>query len=78
MDYLIALSLCVYVCVCVCAHARASACGVCLVLSTIAPWRLNQSIDNWIYLLTLRSMNHFCIDAPLSLVSKDLDAIEVI
>ena len=31
-------------------------------LSTIVPWRINKSNDNWTCLLTLA----FCIDAPLS------------
>ena len=46
-------------------------------LSTIAPWRINQSDDNLICLPTMRSINPFCFDAPLSLVSKDIGAIEV-
>ena len=46
-------------------------------LSTIAPWHISQSDDNWICLLTLRSIKPFCGDAPLSLVSKDLGATEV-
>ena len=33
--------------------------------------------DNWTCLLTLRSINPFGIGAPLSLVFKDLGAIEV-
>ena len=40
-------------------------------LSTIAPWRINQSDDNWICLLTMRSIN-LVIDAPLRLLSEDL------
>jgi len=27
-------------------------------LSSIAPWRINQSVDNWILLLTLWSIIH--------------------
>ena len=45
-------------------------------LSTIAPWRINQSDDNLICLPTMRSINPFFY-APLSLVSKDVGAIEV-
>ena len=40
-------------------------------------WRINQSDDNLICLPTMRSINPFCFDAPLSLVSKDIGAIEV-
>jgi len=38
-------------------------------LSTIAS--INQSDDNWICLMTVRSINPFCFDAP------DIGAIEV-
>ena len=38
---------------------------------------VNQSDDNLICLPTMRSINPFCFDAPLSLVSKDIGAIEV-
>ena len=39
-------------------------------LCTIAPWRINLMTTGIIYY-------PFCIDAPLSWVSKDLGAIEV-
>ena len=38
---------------------------------------INQSDDNLICLPIMRSINPFCFDAPLILVSKDIGAIEV-
>ena len=44
----------------------------------MTPWYVHQSDDNWNYVLTLSSITAcICIDTPLSVVSKDLGAIEV-
>ena len=47
-------------------------------LTTIAPWRINTTIDDWNIIDWFHVWISLCFDAPLILICEDFGAVEVI